>query len=110
MRAKLATQPGMTPLRDFDSEVAASALPVLLDFSTSWCPPCRALAPILDALARERAGRLEIRAVDADAERELAARFDVRSFPTVIAFSGGREVARAVGLMSKDKLLRTLRL
>jgi thioredoxin 1 len=95
---------------EFQSQVLASPLPALVDFSTKWCPPCRALEPILASLAREKAGQLTIHTVDAEESEALARRYDVRAFPTVIAFSGGREVGRAVGLMPKDRLLRTLRL
>ena len=94
--------------QEFESEVLAASHPVLVDFATHWCPPCRALAPILQALAAERTLALE--SIDGDTSRELVTRCDVRSFPTVIVFSGGREVARAVGLMQKSKLLSQLKL
>jgi thioredoxin 1 len=87
-----------------------SEVPVLVDFATNWCPPCRALAPILTALAREREGRLRLVSVDAEASEWLARRYDVRAFPTVISFVEGRENARAVGLMPKEKLLKLLRI
>ncbi len=89
----------------FDHEVLAADVPVLVDFTATWCPPCRALAPVLHRLAEEQAGRLAVRTVDGDAETRLAARFRVKAFPTVIAFSGGREVARHVGLTTREKLL-----
>lgn len=98
----------MQTLRDFEQEVLAAKNTVLVDFATSWCSPCRAVAPILEALSAER--RLELFTVDGAEERELAMRLDVRAFPTVIAFRGGREVGRAVGLMPKDKLVRRLAL
>jgi len=96
--------------QEFEAEVLAATHPVLVDFATSYCGPCRALAPILGALATERSGRLTVKTIDAEASRALAMRYDVRSFPTVIAFAGGREVARAVGMMPKDKLLERLKL
>jgi thioredoxin len=95
---------------EFEQEIVGAPHPVLIDFATPWCAPCRALAPILSALASERAGKLRIETVDAEASLPLSRRFDVRSFPTVIAFSGGREVARAVGLMAKEKLVARLKL
>src|SRR5215475_13244692 len=82
---------------EFEREVLAAPGPVLVDFATSWCPPCRVLAPILAAIAEERAGKLRVETVDAEASVPLARRCEVRSFPTVIAFAGGREVARTVG-------------
>jgi thioredoxin 1 len=95
---------------EFAQEVLAAPHTVLLDFATSWCAPCRALAPILRALADERPGRLALHTVDAESSQALAQRCDIRSFPTVIAFAGGREVARAVGLMPKERLIERLRL
>jgi thioredoxin 1 len=95
---------------EFATEVLQAAKPVLVDFATHWCAPCRALAPVLTALVTERRGQLELKSVDAEASQALSERYDVRSFPTVIVFAGGREVARSVGLMSKDKLVRQLRL
>src|SRR5437773_12520404 len=105
------TLPFMEPMTEeqFEREVLAAPLPVLVDFATSWCPPCRALAPILRQLAAERAGRLTLRTVDADASHALTVRYDVRYFPTMIAFAGGREVARAIGAMPREKLLRQLK-
>jgi thioredoxin 1 len=94
--------------KQFETEVLGASGPVLVDFATNWCAPCRALAPILRALEAERAGRLVVKSVDAEASLPLAVRYDVRSYPTVIAFAGGREVGRAVGLMSKEKLLTLL--
>jgi thioredoxin 1 len=94
---------------DFAREVLASPQPVLVDFATNWCPPCRALAPVLSALASERTG-LTVKSIDAEACRSIAARYDVRSFPTLIVFSDGREVSRSVGLASKEKLIERLKL
>ncbi len=89
----------------FDAELLGASEPVLLDFTAAWCGPCRALVPVLHALAAEKAGRLKVGTVDSDAEAALAARLKVRSVPTVIAFAGGKEVARHVGLTTREKLL-----
>ena len=103
----------MTPFQpvnelDFDQEVLASDLPVLVDFKTTWCGPCKALLPILRELSDERAGRLKVVTVDADESPALASRFGVRGFPTVIAFADGREVGRQLGLTRKEKLAALL--
>ena len=91
---------------NFDAEVLASQVPILVDFTATWCPPCRALAPILHAVAAEHEGRLAVGTIDGDACPSLAARFRIKAFPTVIAFAGGKEVARHVGLTTKAKLLK----
>lgn len=92
--------------QNFEAEVLASTVPVLVDFTATWCSPCRALAPILHKLAAEGAGRLKVGSIDGDENPAICARFGIKGFPTVIAFAGGREVARHVGLTSKEKLLK----
>jgi thioredoxin 1 len=91
---------------NFQDEVVESPIPVLLDFATAWCPPCRALAPVLHRLAAENEGHVKVGAVSADEYPSLAARFAVRGYPTVIVFSGGKERARHLGATSKEKLLQ----
>lgn len=91
---------------DFDTEVVRSPVPVLVDFTTTWCGPCRLLAPILHKIAEDSAGKLKVVAVDGDDQASLAARFRIKAFPTVIAFAGGKEVARHVGLTTRDKILQ----
>ncbi|XYI01035.1 thioredoxin family protein [Sorangium sp. So ce1128] len=91
---------------NFDAEVLEAGVPVLVEFTATWCPPCRALAPILHRLAEEGAGRLKVVAVDGDRCPALARRFNVRAFPTVVALEAGKEVARHVGLTTKEKLLK----
>jgi thioredoxin 1 len=92
--------------QNFDTEVLAAPLPVLVDFTAPWCGPCRALSPILHNLAAEAEGRLKVVEIDADQHPSLARRFGIRGVPTVIAFVDGKEVARHAGLTSKDKLLK----
>ncbi|WP_437680220.1 thioredoxin family protein [Sorangium sp. So ce131] len=94
--------------QSFEAEVLQAGVPVLVDFTAAWCPPCRALAPILHKLAEEGAGRLKVVAVDGDRCPSLARRFGIRGLPTVIAFAGGKEVARHVGLTTREKLLKLL--
>lgn len=91
---------------NFESEVTHAPVPVLLDFTTAWCGPCRLLTPILHKIAEEGAGRLQVATVDGDDQSAIAARFRVKAFPTVIAMVGGKEVARHVGLTTKEKLLQ----
>jgi len=89
----------------FDHEVLASDLPVLLDFTATWCGPCRALTPILEGLAKERAGELRVASVDGDEAVGIAGRFGVRSYPTMLLFWRGQVVARHVGLTTRARIL-----
>lgn len=89
---------------DFESKVQKSSLPVILDFGAEWCGPCKRLAPIVDDLAAEYTGKVVFYSIDADSSAELVGRFQVMSLPTIVVIKGGREVARTVGLQSKDKL------
>jgi thioredoxin 1 len=92
----------------FDADVTASSTPILVELGASWCPPCRAMAPVLAEIARERQERLRVVTVDSDANPEIVERFGVMSVPTLLLFSGGRQVHRVVGYTAKPKLLRIL--
>lgn len=91
---------------NFDAEVLASKEPFLLDFTATWCGPCRMLAPIVERIADENVGVLRVGKIDIDESPRVAARLGVRGAPTVVAFAGGRETARHVGATSKERLLR----
>jgi thioredoxin 2 len=82
---------------DFDELVRAAPVPVLVDFWAAWCGPCRAVAPEIEKLARERHGRLVVAKVDTDALPDVAGRFGIRSIPTMILFRGGKEAKRLTG-------------
>ncbi len=89
----------------FDRDVLASEIPVLLDFTAPWCAPCRALTPILEAVAVETAGKLRVASVDGDISPKIAARFGVKSFPTLLLFDKGLVVAKHVGLTTRARIL-----
>jgi thiol-disulfide isomerase/thioredoxin len=88
----------------FAHEVLKSDLPVLVDVSTEWCPPCKAAAPVVAELARRHAGRLKVVMLDGDEAPELVATLGVRGFPTFLGVRNGEIVARQAGFGSKRGL------
>ena len=88
----------------FDAEVLNSDIPVLVDFWAEWCGPCKMIAPVLDEIAVEYAGRLKIAKVDVDANPEIPPKFGIRGIPTLIVFKGGNAEATKVGALSKSQL------
>lgn len=81
----------------FDRVIAESGIPVLVDFYAEWCGPCKMMAPAVETLAQESVGRALVAKLDTDRAQRSAARFQIRGIPTVIVFSGGKEVARQTG-------------
>jgi thioredoxin 1 len=93
---------------NFDQEVLQSAEPVLVDFWATWCPPCRLIAPTIEALADEYQGRVKVAKLDVDEHGELAGRYGVRSIPTLLLFKGGQVVEQRVGALPRPELVRLL--
>ncbi|TAK51260.1 MAG: thioredoxin [Gammaproteobacteria bacterium] len=92
----------------FEADVLKSSLPVLLDFWAEWCGPCKAIAPILDDLAGEYAGRVRVAKLNIDENRQTPVRYGVRGIPTLILFKDGAPQAQQVGLVGKSKLAALL--
>ncbi|HVS04291.1 MAG TPA: thioredoxin [Thermoanaerobaculia bacterium] len=89
---------------DFQEKVLGADRPVLVDFWAPWCGPCRMVAPILEELASEYGGRLTVAKVNTDEHQRIAGQLGIRGIPTLILFSGGREVQRIVGALPKGAL------
>jgi len=89
---------------NFESEVMQSEIPVLVDFSATWCGPCKKLEPIVQEIAGDYAGRLKVVKVDVDQATGTAAKFGVLSVPTVLLIQGGAVKDQVVGLLSKQAL------
>jgi thioredoxin 2 len=89
---------------NFETYVGRSDLPVIVDFWADWCGPCKMMAPVIEQLAGELAGRVCFAKVDVDSEQTLARRFGIRSIPTLMLFKSGKEVDRVTGAMSGANL------
>ena len=89
----------------FESEVLQSGLPVVLDFWAPWCVPCKMIAPILDDIATELDGKVKVVKINVDENQQVAAKFGVRSIPTLVIFNEGKVVATQVGALPKNQLI-----
>ena len=94
---------------NFSETVEKSALPVLIDFWAAWCGPCRLIAPVIDELAKELAGKAIVGKLNVDENQMTAAQFGVQSIPTLLIVKNGRETERIVGAQSKSAILNKLR-
>ena len=94
---------------NFTKEVLKNKKPVLVDFNAEWCPPCQALHPILEELAEEQ-DDFRIVTVDIDEYSDLAEEYNVSSIPCLVVFKDGEEVDRRLGMQSKKRLLKMVRL
>jgi thioredoxin len=94
---------------NFQQIVEKSSLPVLIDFWADWCGPCRMVAPVIDQLSRELAGKVVVGKLDVDENHRTAARFQVQGIPMLLIFANAREAARMVGVQSKEAILQKLR-
>ncbi len=93
---------------NWESEVLGAERPVLVDFWADWCGPCHRIAPIIEEIADERAGELDVYKLDVDAETDVVLRHGVSAMPTLVMFSGGEEIGRIVGALPKNRLITAL--
>lgn len=94
---------------NFDSHVGRSGIPVLVDFWAPWCGPCRTMAPAFAQAAQQLEPEFRLAKVNTEDEQQLAARFGIRSIPTLALFRDGREIARQAGAMDAGSLIRWVR-
>ncbi|MBN1418498.1 MAG: thioredoxin [Planctomycetes bacterium] len=94
--------------KNFSSEVLKASLPVVVDFTATWCGPCQKLAPIIEEMASTFDGRAKIGKLDIDDNSDIASQFGILSVPSVLFFRDGQEVGRVVGLTPKDTLRKKI--
>ena len=92
----------------FDEAIMTSPVPVVVEFWAEWCPPCRTIVPILDAIAVDYSDRLRVFKINSDEHPELARRYEVMSVPTILSFTDGQLRQRMVGARSRARLLEEL--
>ena len=109
MKSKAASKPFVLTDKNFKHEVLESAIPVVVDFWASWCPPCKMVDPILQKLAERTAGIVKVGKINVDQNPIISANCNIQGVPTFIIFKSGSELVRRVGAQSEQQLLAMLR-
>jgi thioredoxin 1 len=90
----------------FEKEIVKSDIPAIVDFWAEWCMPCKTMSPIIDEIAKEFDGKVKIGKINVDENTQIATDLTVMNIPTLLFFKGGKEVGRAVGVVSKKDVIR----